>query len=165
MPRPDTFPTDVNNPFQVAFGRIGKLPMPSAGSFSATKALLVEENGALLVLDKVDGIVFTLPAPVVGMYFDFVVKASVTSNSYKVITNVGTVFLAGQVLSNDTDTAGAAVFFQGNGTTHVAVTMNGTVTGGLIGTQLRFTCISATQWVVSGTNNGSGIVATPFATS
>jgi hypothetical protein len=165
MPRPDTFPTDVNNPLQVAFARIGKLPMPSSGSFGATKTLLAEENGALLILDKVDGIVFTLPAPVVGMFFDFVVKASVTSNSYKIITNTGTVLLEGQILSNDTDTAGAAVFFAANGTTHIAITMAGSTTGGLKGTKLRLTCISATQWMVEGVVNGSGTVATPFATS
>lgn len=165
MPKPDSFPTDINNPFQIAFARIGKSPIPSAGSLGATKQLLAEENGAMFILDKVDGIVLTLPSPVVGMQFDFVVKASVTSNVYKIITNAGTVFLIGQVISNDTDTGGAAVHFQGNGTTHLSVSMNGTTTGGLIGTKLRFTCISPTLWIVEGVNNGSGTVATPFATS
>ena len=165
MPRPDTFPTDVNNPFQIAFGRIGKLPVPSSGSLPATKTLLAEENGAMFILDKVDGIVLTLPAPVVGMQFDFVVKASVTSNAYKIITNAGTVFLTGQYISNDTDSSGAAVFFAGNGSTHVALNMAGTTKGGLIGTKLRFTCISSTLWLVEGVNNGSGTVETAFATS
>lgn len=165
MPRSDSFATDVNNPLQVAFARIGKSPIPSAGSLGATKTILAEENGAMFILDKVDGIVLTLPSPIVGMFFDFVVKASVTSNSYKIITNTGTVLLVGQYMSNDTDSAGAAVFFPANGSTHIALTMDGVTKGGLIGTKLRFTCISATQWLVEGVNNGSGAVANAFATS
>lgn len=165
MPRQDSLPTDVNNPFQIAFARVGKHPIPSAGSLGATKAILAEENGALFILDKIDGTVLTLPPPVVGMFFDFAVKASVTSNAYKIITNTGTVFLVGQYTSNDTDTGGAAVFFPANGTTHIAIIMDGITKGGLIGTKLRFTCISATLWLVEGVNNGSGTVATAFSTT
>lgn len=165
MPNPDTFPTTADQPFQVQYARIGRTPIPTAGSLPATKTLLASESGAMLILDKVDGIILTLPAPQIGLQFDIFVKASVTSNSYKVITSAGTIFLFGSVLSNDTDTAGAAVFFDGNGTTHVAVTMNGTTTGGRIGTRLRFTCVSSTLWHVEGVCFGSGAVATPFATS
>jgi hypothetical protein len=34
-----------------------------------------------------------------------------------------------------------------------------------VGTQLTFTCLSATLWQVEGTNFTSGTTATPFATS
>ncbi len=162
MPRVDTFPTDVNNPFQIAFGRMGKQVI---GSFPATKTILSEENGATFLFDRAAGIVFTLPAPVVGLTYDFIVLTSVTSNSYKIITSAATIFLQGQTISNDTDSSGAAVFFAADPAASVAVTMNGTTTGGLKGTKLRFTCVSATQWNVEGVINGSGTVATSFAAS
>jgi hypothetical protein len=43
--------------------------------------------------------------------------------------------------------------------------MNGSTTGGLIGGSIRFTAISATQWMVTGNYVGSGTLADPFATS
>ena len=56
-------------------------------SQGSTRTLLAEESGALCVFDRAAGIVFTLPAPVEGMQFDFVVKTSITSNAAKIITN------------------------------------------------------------------------------
>ena len=63
-----------------------------------------------------------------------------------------------------------ASVFQGNGTTHVSVSMNGTTTGGLLGTDLTFECIAASaspsgMWQVLGTNLTSSTTGTPFATS
>lgn len=131
----------------------------------ATRTLNENESGSLVLLDRAAGIVLTLPTAKAGINFDIVATASVTSNAYKFITSVGTELLIGEVVSVDTDTSNAVAAFTGNGSTHVAVSMNGTTTGGLIGTHLKVTCVSSTQWVVSGTNMGSGTVATPFATS
>ena len=52
-----------------------------------------------------------------------------------------------------------------NGSTHIAATMNGTTTGGIIGSFLEFTCVTSTLWVVSGTVVASGTPATIFTTS
>lgn len=133
---------------------------------AATATLTADDSGALCVLDRAAGVVATLPAAATGLWFDFYVKTSVTSNAYKVITAAATTFLHGQLISVDTDSSNALAYDQvGNGTTHVAVNMNGTTTGGLIYTRFRLVCISATQWVIDGHNFGSGSVATPFATS
>ncbi len=131
----------------------------------ATYTLSVDNTGATVVLDRAAGTVVTLPRAQAGLYFDFDVTTSVTSNSFKIITGAATEFLIGGYQSVDTDTSNAVAFFTGNGSTHIAVTMNGTTTGGLIGTSLRFTCLSATRWLVTGQNMGSGTVATAFATS
>lgn len=131
----------------------------------ATRSLLAEQSGSLILFDKADGEIITLPAASVGLYFDFMVKTTVTSNAYKIITSAGTIFLTGGYLECDTDSANAAAIRTGNGTTHVALNMNGGTTGGLIGTRLRLTCISATLWLVEGLMNASGSVATAFATS
>lgn len=134
-------------------------------SVGATRTLLAEESGSLCLFDRAAGVVYTLPAPVEGMTFDFTVSVAVTSNAYKVITNSASVFLLGSVMSGNLTVAASGDVFQANGTTHVAISMNGTDTGGLIGGRIRFVAISSTQWVVFGDIVGSGTNADPFATS
>lgn len=134
-------------------------------SVGATRTLLAEESGALCLFDRAAGNVYTLPAPVEGMTFEFLATVAVTSNAYKVITNAGTVFLLGAIMGGSLTVADSGDVFQANGTTHVAISMAGSTTGGLIGTKFRLTCISATQWVIDGTYVGSGTLADPFATS
>ena len=131
----------------------------------ATRALNELESGSLCLFDRAAGIVFTLPVAKIGAYFDFVITTTITSNSAKIITGAGTEFLIGGYTNVDTDTANAVAVFTGNGSTHIAVTMNGTTTGGILGTKLRFTCLSTTRWMVEGIVQGNGIVATAFATS
>ena len=130
----------------------------------ATRTLLAKESGAAILFDRAAGIIFTLPTPAVGLFFDFFVSVSVTSNNHSVITDAGTTFLLGSLVNIDTDTSNAVAAWTGNGTSHISVTMNGTTTGGLLGTWLRCVCISSTVWFVYGIDQGNGSVATPFAT-
>jgi len=138
---------------------------PVITGLGATKTLSVDETFSTIVLDRAAGTVITLPLAVPGLVYDFVVATSVTSNAYKVITGAATELLIGGYTNVDTDTSNAVAVFTGNGSTHIAVSMNGTTTGGLAGTNLRFTCLSTTKWLVEGNVQGSGTVATAFATS
>lgn len=131
----------------------------------ATRSLNANESGSVALFDRAAGIVYTLPTAKVGAYFDFVVTTTITSNAAKVITAAGTELLIGGYTSVDTDTSNAVAAFTANGSTHVAVSMNGTTTGAILGTKLRFTCLSSTRWMVEGFVQGSGVVATGFATS
>lgn len=130
----------------------------------ATRTLTAAESGALCLFDRAAGVVYTLPAPVAGMYFEFATTTTITSNAAKVITGASGQYLLGTVdlLINGAATTLAAV---GNGSTHVAISSNGTTTGGVIGDFYRVTAVSSTQWVVNGQLSGSGSLATPFATS
>ena len=131
----------------------------------ATRTLRREESGALCLFDRAAGIVYTLPAaPTIGMTFDFRTTVTITSNAAKVITGASTQFMLGLVLvvGGTTETIVSADF---NGTTHIAISSNGTTTGGVIGDQYTVTAISATQWVISGMASGSGTVATPASTT
>lgn len=134
-------------------------------SVGATRTLLAAESGALCLFDRAAGNVYTLPAPVLGMQFRFRATVAVTSNAYKVITNSASVFLIGSVMLGSLTVAESGDVFQGNGTTHVSISMDGATKGGLVGGELIFTAISATQWSVSGTMVGAGTLADPFATS
>lgn len=131
----------------------------------STRTLLAEESGALVVLDRAAGIVVTLPSPVVGMQFTFLVSVSVTSNAYKVITNAASVFLVGGVIMGDVTVAQSGDYFEADGTTIVALSADGATKGGLIGERFTVTCISSTQWAIEGVCHGAGTLATPFATS
>lgn len=132
----------------------------------ANVVLTAADSGALCVFDKSDGALFTLPTAAAGLYFDFIVHTVGSTGTHKVITASASEFIKGVLKSIDTDTSNALAIDQvGNGSTHVAITMNYTTTGGIAGTAFRLTCISSTVWMVEGTNFGSGSVATPFATS
>lgn len=140
-------------------------PVTILHTTGATRTLTAAESGALVYLAKADGVVITLPATALGLTYDFIVNTSVTSNAYKLSTAVqGTEFFDGTINSLQ-DAAVASTVFTADGSTHDNVSMNGTTTGGLIGTWLKVTCTAANKWTVSGFNRASGTEATPFATS
>jgi hypothetical protein len=133
----------------------------------ATRTLKASESGALCLLDRAAGVVYTLPAITstnIGMSFEFQATVSVTTNAYKVITGVAGQFLVGAVVASSL-TAGAQDTFVADGTTIVSISAAGVTTGGLIGERYRVTAINATQWSIDGITQGSGTLATAFATS
>jgi hypothetical protein len=135
---------------------------------SATYSVNANQSGFLFRLARAAGSTVTLPLAQAGMWFDFFVDTSVTSNAYKIITGAATEFLSGGYTSVDTDTSNAVAFFTGNGSTHIAVNMtaaSSNALGGLRGTKLRFTCVTTTLWNVEGVNMGGGTVATAFSTT
>ncbi len=134
---------------------------PVISGLGATRTITTDESGSKFLLDRAAGIVFTLPLAVPGLVYEFRCVTSVTSNNFKIITGAATEFLVGSYVSQ----AAAVTTFAGNGTTHIAITMNGTTTGGLVGTVLRFTCLSLTRWGVEGITQGSGTGVTAYATS
>lgn len=136
-----------------------------ASVLGATAALTQAQAGSTIVLDRAAGTVITLPAPVVGTTFAFEVLTSVTSNAYKIITSGASIFMLGSLMNIDTDTSNAVAAWTADGSTIVSASMNGTTTGGLKGTSIMLKCISSTIWMVTGIDQGSGTVATPFATS
>lgn len=132
----------------------------------ATRTLLPEESGALCLFDRAAGVVYTLPTPVEGMQFEFATTVTITSNAAKVITGtVASQFILGTLFGYTTD-ATEIDGFSADGSTHVAISSNGSTTGGVIGDRYTLTAISSTQWLVEGNIFcGTSTPATPFATS
>ena len=130
----------------------------------STLTLTANQTGSTVLLDTATGSVVTLPAPVAGLKFTFVIKTTVTSNSHKIITDAGTTFIYGCLALMEASAA-SAVGCLFNGTSHVACTMNGSTTGGILGTRISLECIDSTHWEISGIVAGSGSLATPAATS
>lgn len=126
------------------------------------------QSGALVIAGSATGSLFTLPTPVAGMWFEFQYTIAATSNEHKVITDsITTEFMLGAVISASATVAQGMDCFVADGTTNaVSISMNGTTTGGAVGTRLVFTAISTTQWFVKGVNQGSGgAVVDPFDAS
>lgn len=104
---------------------------------------------------------FTLPTPVAGTRFRFVVGAVNTSN-YLIKTAAGTQTFKGTLLTRSDDSA--AVLGYTAGSTDDTITLNGTTTGGAaVGDWIELEAISTTVWVVRGNTTSSGSEATPFS--
>jgi len=129
----------------------------------ATRTLTAEDSGALILMDRAAGIVFTLPTPVEGMQFEFLASVAVTTNAYKVVTAGASEFIVGSLQS--AALAATIDVFQADGTTIRAISENGSTTGGLVGDRFKLTAVSSTLWAIEGSQVSSGTALTPFATS
>lgn len=141
-------------------------PTLSVHALGTSDALQItpQMSGSLILLDAASGSTVTLPAPQTGLWFQFVVTVSVTSNNHKIVTKTtGTDLFIGSLW--ETVAAGTGTSFFPNGSSHSACTMNGTTTGGLINTAIDVYCTGSAQWLIDGTNFASGTIATPFANS
>ena len=78
------------------------------------------------------------------------------------------------ILTDGTDKFYGAVFigidseetgetFAANASSNDVMTMNGTTTGGIVGSFVQFTPIASASYYVTGSLIGSGSIATPFA--
>lgn len=133
------------------------------GNTTTAYALTAEQSGALCLFDAADGVIYTLPAPVVGLQFDFLVTVAGTSNAYSIDTDAATTFIGGGVGSFSTTVAEGGDSFPATISSTVSIDLDSDVTGRLVGTAFTLTCTSATTWVVSGNLHGVGTLATPFA--
>ena len=98
-----------------------------------------------------------------GVVYTIWVPTTISTSSLKIGTD-GTDKFVGAVLSIDTDSSGAAVGFVA-GASDDFINLNGTTTGGVAGTCIEIVAIAANKYMVKGSVLGSGVVATPFATS
>ena len=126
----------------------------------ATSTLLPSQSGGVILFDAASQ-VFTLPKPSIGLQYDFV-STITSSTNQEVDTDAATTFILGSVEIGVSNAATGTAQFA-NGTGHVKIAMNGTTTGGIIGSWFRLTCVTATQWQCVGLLNGSGSTTTPFA--
>lgn len=153
----------------ITTGSLGTTKLPVLPSGAATVTLTAAQSGSQCLFDSAAGVVYTLPAPATGLYYDFIVTTTITSNAAKVITSAGTIFLVGAINYGILDTTPGAnpgpKFTAANGTTHVSISSNGSTTGGIIGSAFRISNLSATLWYISGIVIASGTISTPFATS
>ena len=155
----------------VAFkGSISGQLSPVVDVTATTLAPTAAQSGTTFMLDSAgstNALVVTLPTPVVGLKYTFVVTTAATgSYTYKIYTGSASVFYVGTDAKALVGTAeGDSEWFQSSGTTNTYFDMNGTTTGGLIGSTIEVQCLSSTLWKLNAVQFGSGTLATSFGTS
>jgi len=133
------------------------------GSTTIAYQLKPEHSGSLCLFDAADGVVYTLPEPVVGMQFEFLVTVAGTSNAYSINTDAATTFIGGGLGSFSTTVAEGGDSFPATISSTVSIDLDSDVTGRLVGTYIKLVCLSSTTWGASGNIHGVGTLATPFA--
>ncbi len=135
--------------------------LASSGNLTMTAA----NSGSVMLLDA-GAVAYVLPAVAtadIGIYFDFFTTVTATAQT---ITAGAADLLTGSAMVYDFDaayTAPQAKWFVPDVVDDLIITMNGTTTGGKVGSFLRLTAISATRWFIQGTLGGDGVIATPFS--
>jgi hypothetical protein len=96
-----------------------------------------------------------------GATFRFFIQ---TASTALIITTSGTTDkLYGSVFTGIDNAATGKSFFPA--ATNAVITLNGTTAGGLVGSYIELTVLSALAYMVKGTLNGSGTLITPFSDS
>ena len=127
----------------------------------ATRTLLPSESSALVLFDRGAGIVYTLPAPVIGLWYEFLTTV-IGTLAYTVITDGAATFIGGGIVGAS-DTVTVFDFHIALIASDVRLDLDSATTGELVGTRFTMTCISATEWVCAGYSVSTGTPVTPWA--
>lgn len=98
-----------------------------------------------------------------GVVYTIWVPTTIATSSLKIGTD-GTDRFIGTLFGIDTDTSNALVAYTA-GASDDFINLNGSTTGGVAGTWVQIVAVEALKYMVMGVVLGTGVVATPFATS
>jgi len=134
----------------------------------AGQLLVAADSGKTIIFGAAEATLITLPAPELGMVFNFVSAITATGDHEIQAKTNNHGFLGGVSIVSSTVGESDAFSAAAAGTNDF-ITMNGTTKGGIAGSGLRIVAIldasAAKCWAVTGTLIGSGTIATPFAAS
>jgi hypothetical protein len=134
---------------------------PVISGEGATRTLLATESGSLVLFDRGAGIVYTLPAPVVGVEFEFLTTV-IGTLAYSIVTDAATTFIGGGLAYIGAGAAESDIF-AATIASDVRIDLDAATTGEEVGSRFTLTCLSATTWGVGGYVAGTGTGTTPFA--
>ncbi len=139
-------------------------------TITADTTIKAGDSGKMFVFGDADGAVITLPdsgaGDIIGVYYDFFVGISATSNAHKVVlADTTNEKIWGNLFRIDTDTSDTLVAEPCLvGDNFSAVSMDGT-TKGILGSKFRLTNTAADRWLIEGVILVNGSAATALATS
>lgn len=132
----------------------------TASTLAVTEAL---HDGKIITLNRAAGIAVTLPVPVAGMWFRFVVQTTFTGAA-SIKSVAGTHIMIGHaIMGNDSDNT--TVMWQAlAASTFDTIDLFGTAnsTGGIAGQTIDIKALSSTVWMVEIQGDAAGTEATPF---
>ena len=168
--------TTFSGPVRSLNGFISFGPKAVVSLTADTTLTVATHAGRIITTNDADG-KFTLPSITSGSSADVA-----GANDYNVLSNLGCTYLFWvETLAVDMDikTDGTDKFFgaiytgidsEATGETFLSssgsndvMTLNGTTTGGIVGSWVEFTAIGSAAYFVRGSLIGSGTIATPFA--
>jgi len=139
----------------------GRVVDCTASTLAVTEAL---HDGKIITLNRAAGIAVTLPVPVAGMWFRFIVGTTFTGAA-SIKSVAGTHIMIGHaIMGNNSDNtvvnwpAVAADAFD-----TIDLLGTGNSTGGMAGQIIDIVALSATVWHVTIIGDAAGSEATPFA--
>jgi hypothetical protein len=102
-----------------------------------------------------------------GVLYTIWVPTTITTSTLKIGTTAASGdYFIGSLMGVDTDSSDALVAYNALAAdTFDFINLNGTTTGGVAGTWIEIVAVAANSYMVRGTVNGSGVVATPFSTT
>lgn len=122
----------------------------------------IDHLGKVMMLNRAAGITVTLPAASgTGNMYRFWVGTSVTSNNDIIKVANANDTMQGTLLN--ALATGATPWIETAGGTDDTITMNGTTTGGLIGSYVELVDQAANIWSLFATLAGSGTLVTPLS--
>jgi hypothetical protein len=102
-----------------------------------------------------------------GVRYTIWVPTTISTSSLKIATTAASGdYFIGTLFGVDTDSSDALVAYNALAAdTFDFINLNGGTTGGVAGTFIEIVAVAANCYMVTGTVNGSGTVATPFSTT
>jgi len=151
--------TTFSGPVKSDAGFITGTDSVTAAITASTLTVDSSYNGKTILISRAAGTAVTLPAAT-GSQARYVVRlaASVTSNSTTIKVANATDIMQGLAVV----TASTPGAFYTTATSDT-VTLNGSTTGGLVGSFVELTDVASGIWAVHAVLVGSGTVATPFS--
>lgn len=149
--------------FTIPQGLAGSIYESVIDAATSTQALTEAQSGSIVYLNRAAGVAVTLPSsPTVGTNFTFIVRTTVTSNVYSITSGTAANVYEGYIVAKKAATVDT-VFGAAAPPTNTVVSMNGSTTGGIIGTRLECVYVSTNRWVWTGETLTTGATASPFA--
>jgi hypothetical protein len=100
-----------------------------------------------------------------GVLYTIWVPTTITTSTLKIATDTTDLFI-GSLMGVDTDTSDAIAAYNALAADAFDnINLNGGTTGGVAGTWIEIVAVAANCYMVRGTVNGTGVVATPFSTT
>ena len=168
--------TTFSGPVRSLNGFISFGPKAVVSLTADTTLTVATHAGRIITTNDADG-KFTLPSITSGSSSDVA-----GANDYNVASNLGCTYLFWvqtaatdmDIKTDGTDRFFGAVFigidseatgetFLSDSSSNDVMTLNGTTTGGIVGSWVEFTAIGSAAYFVRGSLIGSGTIATPFA--
>ena len=174
----ELFFDDSSNQFFISDGTTaGGAPLVlntlrNVAAFTASTALTVAQSGSIITGNAAAGMTVTLPAAEAGLTFSVHVGTTITSNNFIITGKTSADVFQGQLVTNDFTDLGsitlmnegvATIGFDQPAVADYRITMDGSTTGGKLGSIVHCTAISAIIWHISGFLSSDGSLATTFS--